>query len=155
MDEPLLGLGITELYCGRANEALKWIIKPIEFVFGFTGFEPDLTNWAYFIIANLYQGNVSEAVKYSEAFTNLRRRELHYAQWLTHCMADAQRASTEVERVIPHLRVTRERPSLHTFKRIPISVFRKNVLDMLQACEQPKITELIASISLPSGDGFE
>ncbi len=72
MSEPQLKLTRVYLRKGEAGEALKCILKPIQASLGSYGAcEPDPVEWAYYLVALLCDGKLSEACVRKEQFPRL------------------------------------------------------------------------------------
>jgi hypothetical protein len=77
MPEPQLKIALCNLYKGNSKAALSWISEPLRFTLSeYEADEPDPVEWAYFIVILICQGRLTEAVRRSGEFRELRHPHL-------------------------------------------------------------------------------
>jgi hypothetical protein len=132
LPEPKLRLAICSLYKGNAQQALSWILQPIECILILNkASEPDPVEWAYLIIILLCQGKLSEATERVNQFPSLNHPELDRVRWAIEVLNNSEK-----QIAIPDNNLSNYRISVHQLPKWSFSDWVTNVCTMLTACQQ-------------------
>ena len=134
MPEPKLRLALCSLYKGDARTAMEFIAKQIDYILGtYRALDPDPVEWAYFIIALLCQGKVSEAAKGAKEFPWLRHPELDRVRLVITVLTN--------ETCIDQAEYCRKRHSIHRLPEQGLDEWVGQLRKMLRACKQIDMSE--------------
>jgi hypothetical protein len=140
LPEPKLRLAICNLYKGKALAALDWIVQPLQWTLvNSKALDPDPVEWAYFIIALLCQGRLSDASKRARQFPSLRHLELERTRWLIHLLENPQQAIPLPNSDLSHCRL-----SVQQLPHLSLIDWIERVCLMLKACHQFSFAETLS-----------
>ncbi|MBD2309833.1 glycosyltransferase [Chroococcidiopsis sp. FACHB-1243] len=143
LPEPKLRLAICSLYKGNAQQALSWILQPIECILVLNkASEPDPVEWAYLIIILLCQGKLSEATERINQFPSLNHPELDRVRWAIEVLNNSEK-----QVAIPDNNLSNYRISVHQLPKWSFSDWVTNVCTMLKACQQLTFAENLNNAS--------
>ncbi|MBE9016631.1 glycosyltransferase [Chroococcidiopsidales cyanobacterium LEGE 13417] len=143
LPEPKLRLAICSLYKGNAQQALSWILQPIECILILNkASEPDPVEWAYLIIILLCQGKLSEATERINQFPSLNHPELDRVRWAIEVLSNSEKQVAISENNLSNYRI-----SVHQLPKWCFSDWVTNVCTMLKACQQLTFAEKLNNAS--------
>jgi tetratricopeptide (TPR) repeat protein len=106
------------------------------------GWEPDPTEWAWFILVLLCCGKNHEAALRAEQFLSVDNEELHRVRSLVRMLSGAS-----TNKMAGNAHNAAERASVHCIHRLTIDEWLENVRRMLKACGQSKTAATLARAS--------
>jgi hypothetical protein len=139
MPEPYLGLTLSSLRKGSADNALRWISELI--TRGFEAdrmVEPDPVEWTYFVISLLCCGRLAEASRRAAQFPALRHQELDRCRWILACLNDSGTPGSLGGGAVP-------RPSIHQLPEHDLETWINELCRMLKACGQAELCDRLQS----------
>ncbi|MDB4999242.1 MAG: hypothetical protein JWR76_319 [Mucilaginibacter sp.] len=139
MSEPKLKLTICNLYKGNVENALDWIIKPIQYNLGsYKALDPDPVEWAYFIISLLCKGNINESIIRANQFPSLSHPELDRARLVVNYLRNKGGLV-----LIPDGQLSTSRYSIHKLPQLIFTDWINHLCFMLNACEQVDYSNML------------
>jgi hypothetical protein len=140
MPEPKLRVAVCELYRGNADAASTRLFALLEYTLAeYNAVDPDPVEWAYYIIALLCRGRVSNATERARQFLSLRHPELDRAR-IAVSMLTGKSAFTLCSN-------TSERKSVHQLTDRTVGEWMQQICVMLKACDQQKLADRLAQAS--------
>jgi hypothetical protein len=144
MSEPKLKLTICNLYKGNVENALDWIIKPIQYnLSSYKAVDPDPIEWAYLIISLICKGNLDQAIIRASQFPSVHHAELHRTRRVIYYLQHKQDKFPDQE-----LQFIKPRYSIHKLPEVSFVDWINNVCCMLNACEQVSTAEILSKMVL-------
>jgi hypothetical protein len=126
------------LYRGNANAALSWLEQPLLVTLEqYKAVDPDPVEWAYFIVATLCQGNVTEAAKRANEFPWLHHPELDRARWAAAVLSSPDRTGLRLAEA------KKRRMTLHSVGEVDLNKWIDRVSAMLRACGRGPMAETL------------
>jgi hypothetical protein len=142
MSEPILRLALCYLYMGNPGDAIAILSRHIlRGYWKVTGAEPDPVEWAYFIVAFLCQGQISEAVVRANQFSALRNKELDRVREVVRLLSN-QRLEVNADQC-----KVSYRSSVHQLPQLIKDAWLDSLLTMLTASRQTEMVERLARSS--------
>ncbi|HVU89700.1 MAG TPA: glycosyltransferase [Pirellulales bacterium] len=134
-----------QLHQGKSAEALATMREhfPSHQSTSEQGFEPDPTEWAWFLVTLLCHGNRREAALRAAQFPHVRNAELDRARQAV--AAACQQSSF----VASNDTLPQERPTVHRTPCAPPEEWTASLRTMLVACGQQGLAELQTGTSMP------
>jgi hypothetical protein len=147
MPEPKLKLALCNLYQGKAETALDWIVEVTKHTSdNYKDFAPDPIEWAYFVITLLCQGKLDEAIKRAEQFPKLSHPELNRTRWIINILKNK-------EYTLPPTDQSKYRASIHQLPNRSLNDWIDNLYIMLKASQQLNLAETLRKfVSLADKD---
>ncbi len=105
------------------------------------GFEPDPTEWAWFIVVLMCCGKNREAALRADQFHTLHNQELHRVRWVVRMLCGQK------SEILSNISRTGHRASVHQVPELTIQVWLENMRRILEACGQMKTASIIARAS--------
>jgi hypothetical protein len=138
LSEPKLRLALVSLRKGNAADALDWIREPIARTLGQRrSLDPDPVEWAYFVVALLCDGQVTNAFQRSRQFPALRHPELDRIRQMVSALMQAPTAISAG-------------PRRHTIHQLPERTAPEWIDDlcaMLVACRRDRLADSVRKAS--------
>ncbi|GAB1542303.1 hypothetical protein NUACC21_49770 [Scytonema sp. NUACC21] len=139
MPEPKLRLGLCNLYKGKPEIALDWIVQPIKNSLEvYKALDPDPVEWAYFIICLLCQGKLNEAISRASQFPLLHHPELERTRWITNILKTSGNTY-----ILPPSNPLKSRYSLHQLPNKNLDEWVENISLILEKCQQSKLAGVL------------
>ena len=144
MPEPRLRLAICKLYEGNVGLALGWVSYLIKSSLAtYKAADPDPVEWAYVLIALLCDGNLEEALTFSQYFPSLRHPELARARWAIFILANRPKEAEEIRSEIHHPMSFRK--SIHRLPQLSFEEYVLRLCAMLRNCKQRRFARILAA----------
>jgi hypothetical protein len=105
------------------------------------GFEPDPTEWAWFIVVLMCCGKNREAALRADQFNTLHNEELHRVRCIVRMLCGQK------SEILSNISRTAHRASVHHAPELTIEVWLENVRRILEACGQIRTASVIARAS--------
>lgn len=151
MPEPKLRLTLCNLYKGKAETALSWIIQPIKYTLeDYQAIDPDPVEWAYFVISLLCGGKFNEAIIRANQFPSLCHPELDRTRWVINYL---QSKGEKVSK--PHSQLSKSRYSTHQIPYRSLADWIHHLCIMLESCQQLKFAERLTDLVSSEGQFSE
>ncbi|MDB5062977.1 MAG: hypothetical protein JWP67_2820, partial [Mucilaginibacter sp.] len=148
MNEPKLKLAICNLYNGNAENALKWILTPIQNNLSiYKALEPEPVEWAYLIISLVCKGALTQAIIRAGQFPSLHHPELDRTRWvINYLQNNGNKDST------PNWQLSNSRFSIHQLPRLSFEGWINCLCIMLKACQQVHFSEMLNKLVSLEGE---
>jgi hypothetical protein len=142
MSEPKLKLAICNLYKGHADNALNWILTPIQNNLSiYKALEPEPVEWAYLIISLLCKGDLTQAMVRAGQFPSLHHPELDRTRWVVNYLQnDGNKVSTQ------NCQLSNSRYSIHQLPQLSFERWINGLYIMLKICQQANYSEMLSKL---------
>jgi hypothetical protein len=142
MPEPQLRLALCNLYKGKPQAALHWILKPINFTIGeYKALDPDPIEWACFILTLICLGRLNDASERSNQFLWLHHPELDRVRWMTALLGRGASVG------LPRSDDTQTRRSVHQLPELSLQEWTQRSAIVLRACGQTSFAQTLSRYS--------